>query len=53
MIPVDDGPYFSWVEYAVLRIRAEFEVCRGDVQWFVVQLEYNAKPDVLEADDWR
>lgn len=21
--------------------------------WFVVQLEYNAQPNVLEADDWR
>lgn len=53
MVSVDVGPYFTWIEYPRLRIRTEFAKHRGDVTRFVVQLEYNARPDVLEADDWR
>lgn len=53
MVPVDVGPYFVWITYPSVRIRTEFEKRRGVVMRFVVQLEYNSQPDVLEADDWR
>ena len=35
------------------QIRTELGITRGDVDWFMVQLEYNEQPSPLEDDDWQ
>lgn len=42
-----------WVEYPYARIRIDITTHRGDVTRFVVQLEYNIRPDPFDPDDWR
>jgi hypothetical protein len=43
----------SWVEYLYARIRTDIGTEHGDVTRFVVQLEYNVEPNLLEPNDWR
>lgn len=35
------------------QIRTELGITSGEVDWFVVQLEYNERPSPLEDDDWQ
>jgi hypothetical protein len=58
---MDGGPpgefipddYTAWVAYPYAQIRVEIGTERGDVRWFLAQLEYNVEHEPYGDDDRR
>ena len=48
-----DKDYIAYIEYPYARCRTEIGVSRGNVEWFIVRLEYNVNTRFDEPDDWR
>jgi hypothetical protein len=48
-----DKSYIAFIEYPYARRRTEIGVTRGNVEWFIVRLEYNVNTRFDQPDDWR
>jgi hypothetical protein len=51
--PDPDVSYVARIDYGTTRRRTEIGVVGGDVQWFMVQLEYNHGGTNVGQADWR
>lgn len=48
-----DREYTAFISYPYAQLRVEIGLDRGDVEWFLVQLEYNFEPEPYADNDWQ